>query len=283
MRMRYLVWVFIALFIGGVVGVGLTDASCSRDKTSEPDTVLEYWEEDTTSVPFGAYRVECDTSKQDSLSEDEEYQMPPVLPSFSRYEEEIDADSGYYYFSLKVDFPKSSVTNAKAIRKWLMNMIQKEKGDDKGMPNTHDVMMFSELYLPAVVYTLRFVTYRRFANDYRGGAHGMYTESFISFDHVHRQVIDYDYLFKPGSQNEVMTILIEEAKKTPQYSEWHPDFEGIPLPCPGLSEDGVVFSFQPYAISCFAAGVFHFTIPYERLGPLFTDRAKWCLRIKKSQ
>ena len=136
------------------------------------------------------------------------------MPSFSRYEEEIDADSGYYYFSLKVDFPKSSATNAKAIRKWLMNMIQKEKGDDKGMPNTHDVMMFSELYLPAVVYTPRFVTYRRFTNDYRGGAHGMYTESFISFDHVHRQVIDYDYLFKPGSQNEVMTILIEEAKKT---------------------------------------------------------------------
>ena len=282
MRMKYLVWVFIAFFIGGAVGVCFTDASCSRDKTSEPDTVV-YWEEDTTSVPFGAYRVECDSSESDSLSNDKVYQLPPVLPSFSRSETEIDADSGYYYYSLKVDYPKASVPHAKAIRRWVVNMIQKENGGGKRENDNHDIMAFSELYLPAIVYNSRFVTYRKFTNDYRGGAHGMYTESLVSFDHVHRQVIDYDYLFKPGSQNEVMTILIEEAKKTPQYSEWHPDLEGITLPCPGLSEEGVVFSFQPYAISCFAAGVFHFTIPYERLAPLLTDRAKWCLRIEKSQ
>ena len=85
MKMSLLVWVFFALLIGGVVCVCFMDASCSRDKTSEPDTMLVYWEEDTTSIPFGAYRVECDTTEWDSLSEDEEYQMPPVLPSFSRY------------------------------------------------------------------------------------------------------------------------------------------------------------------------------------------------------
>lgn len=283
MKMRLLVWVFIALFIGGVVGVGLTDASCSRDKTSEPDTMLVYWEEDTTSIPFGAYRVECDTSERDSLSEDEEYQMPPVLPSFSRFEKESSADSGYNYYTLKVDFPKSSVPHAKAIKQWVMDMIQKEKGDGKRRNDNHNIMAFSELYLQAMLYNPRFLTYRMFTNSYEGGAHSMYTESLVSFDHVHQQVIDFDYLFKLGSQNEVMTIMIEEAKKTPQYSEWHPNLDDLALPCPGLSEDGVVFSFQPYAISCFAAGVFHFTIPYERLGPLFTDRAKWCLRIKKSQ
>lgn len=47
----------------------------------------------------------------------------------------------------------------------------------------------------------------------------------------------------------------------------------------GLSENGVVFSFQPYEISCFAAGTFHFTIPYERLKPYLTDRAKWCINM----
>jgi hypothetical protein len=53
----------------------------------------------------------------------------------------------------------------------------------------------------------------------------------------------------------------------------------IDLPQPGLSENGMVFSYQPYEISCFAAGTFHFTIPYERLVPYLTARAKWCLKI----
>ena len=59
-------------------------------------------------------------------------------------------------------------------------------------------------------------------------------------------------------------------------SKGHPTGE-FKLPQPGLLKEGVVFSFQPYSISCFAAGVFHFSIPYERLAPYLTERAKWCL------
>ena len=51
------------------------------------------------------------------------------------------------------------------------------------------------------------------------------------------------------------------------------------LPQPGLSEEGVVFSFQPYAISCFAAGVFHFTIPYKLVMPYLTDKAKRQIKL----
>lgn len=90
-----------------------------------------------------------------------------------------------------------------------------------------------------------------------------------------------------------MELLVDEAEGNPNYREWKPDIksyvfdkdeEGHPtgkvnLPQPGLSENGVVFSFQPYEISCFAAGTFHFTIPYERLKPYLTDRAKWCINM----
>ena len=47
----------------------------------------------------------------------------------------------------------------------------------------------------------------------------------------------------------------------------------------GLGQDGVVFSFQPYSLSNFAAGAFHFTVPYKQLEPYFTDQAKWCLQM----
>lgn len=90
--------------------------------------------------------------------------------------------------------------------------------------------------------------------------------------------------------DDVLAILLNEAKKTPQYKEWKPNIKDyavkkdndgketgvLSLPNPGLSEDGVVFSFQPYSISCFAAGPFHFTIPYSRIQYCMTERGKWC-------
>ena len=134
------------------------------------------------------------------------------------------------------------------------------------------------------------MTYQEYTHDYNAGAHGFYTERLVSYDHVHQQEIDCNYLFKPECMDDVLSILVDEAKKTPQYKEWEPNIEdyvtnkdeegneigGFTLPAPGLSEDGVVFSFQPYAISCFAAGAFHFTIPYSRIRHCLTKRGKWC-------
>ena len=44
-------------------------------------------------------------------------------------------------------------------------------------------------------------------------------------------------------------------------------------------DDGFVFSFQPYDISCFAAGTFHFTIPYKKARHFLTPRGKWCVGL----
>ena len=161
--------------------------------------------------------------------------------------------------------------------------------NQKDYPST----LFADLNLQAMVYNKRYVTYQEYTHDYNGGAHGFYTERLVSYDHVYQQEIDYDYLFKPDCKDEVLTILLDEAKKTPQYKEWEPnimyyvknqDEDGIgkgelKLPTPGLSEDGVVFSFQPYSISCFAAGPFHFTIPYSRVKQCLTTRGKWCVGL----
>ena len=54
----------------------------------------------------------------------------------------------------------------------------------------------------------------------------------------------------------------------------------INLPQLGLSEEGVVFSFQPYDICCFAAGCFHFTIPYHKVRKYLTLRGMWCLGVQ---
>jgi hypothetical protein len=154
--------------------------------------------------------------------------------------------------------------------------------------------LYQELNMRTMICNDRFVTYQQCESIYSGGTHGGFTERLVSFDHVHNQEIDNFYLFKPGYEEELADLLVEEARKSPYYQKTEPDIRaslankdeegnligGYSYPRPGLSEEGVVFSFQPYEISSFADGAFHFVIPYEKVKHLLTNRAKWCLGLK---
>ena len=182
------------------------------------------------------------------------------------------------------------------IEKYVINLYFAIKKEEYAAEDTtyYPIEAFIELNLQARVSNNKFVTYQEFTHEYDGGVHGYYTERLVSFDHVHKQEIDNKYLFKDNSFDSIVNLLVDEAKKTPHYWEWKPNIRKhifvtdeqdnptgeIRLPQPGLSAEGLVYSFQPYEISCFAAGTFHFVIPYERLKPYLTDKAKWCLNIK---
>jgi len=152
---------------------------------------------------------------------------------------------------------------------------------------------FSTLNLQAKVINNRFVTFQECTHDFSEGGHGYYTERLISYDFVHRKEIDFEYLFDSQYFPQMLEILLDAAENDPQCREWNPDIlqyvyvtddEGVLtgeycFPQPGLSDEGVVFSFQPYDISCFAAGTFHFTIPYDKIYRFLSPRGKWCLGI----
>lgn len=191
---------------------------------------------------------------------------------------------------------KGNINNNRQIARFIANLyFAIKKGEYGTNDEDYPTALFSDLNLQAIVYNSRYVTYQEYTHDYNGGAHGFYTERLVSFDHVHQQEIDCDYLFKPERMDDVLSILLDEAKKTQQYKEWEPNIMdyvtnrdedgnetgGFTLPTPGLSDNGVVFSFQPYAISCFAAGTFHFTIPYSRIKHCMTTRGKWCVGLNK--
>ncbi len=226
------------------------------------------------------------------------------MKSFYRYKKERLADfSNGVRFSFSVDFPDSSVAYAKEIREWLGkkaidaltsdeadqrkiindNQLEKyvsglyfssKKGEYSKLGKDHPFSEFFELNLQSVKYSSRYVTYQELTHEYGGGAHGYYTERFISYDYVHNQEIDYQYLFKEGCEEDILKVLMDEARKDSHYQEWKPE---LCLSHFGLSSKGVVFSFQPYEISCFAAGTFHFVVPYKRLKPFLSDKAKWCI------
>ena len=292
-KMRLLVGVLAVLLIGGIIGSNEWALPGAAPETARfVDTVVvEGHEEDTT------------LSTEDYVSPIIPQSAKPVK-SFYRYKKERLAEfSNGVRFSFSVDFPDSSVAYAKEIREWLckksIETLTLDEADQRKIINDnqleryvsglyfssqkeeygnseedHPAAEFFELTLQSVKYSSRYVTYQELTHEYGGGAHGYYTERFISYDFVHNQEIDYHYLFEDGCEEQILKLLKDEARKDPHYQEWKPK---LCLSHFGLSSKGVVFSFQPYEISCFAAGTFHFVVPYKKLKPYLTDRAKWCL------
>lgn len=217
-------------------------------------------------------------------SEDMNGELPPLNAFYINYAKRTNV--GWRY--------DGDIHNHKRICKFASEVYFAFVKSDYSM-NEMDIpsSLFSALCLKSYVKNNRFVTYQQFTHGYYGGAHGYYTERLISYDHVHGQEVDYKYLFKDGNMKDIVDLLKEEAKKSPNYQIWEPNIDEyacvkdendkptglLRLPQPGLSDEGVVFSFQPYEISCFAAGAFHFTIPYDKLRPYMTDAAKWCLNM----
>ncbi len=76
--------------------------------------------------------------------------------------------------------------------------------NDEDYPTT----LFADLNLQAIVCNKRFATYQEYTHDYNAGAHGFYTERLVSYDHVHQQEIDYNYLFKPECMDDVLSIFL---------------------------------------------------------------------------
>lgn len=149
----------------------------------------------------------------------------------------------------------------------------------------------------------RFITYQEDMHDHNGGAHPYYTERLISFDFVHNRSIDNDHLFKKGSKDAIVQLMLEAAYADDSFrqreevetmddvkrhfikyeyidNEWKAvsTIKDIMLPQAGITEDGFVFSYQPYEISCFAAGCFHFVVPFYKVMPYLTERGKWLVK-----
>ena len=211
------------------------------------------------------------------------YDMPPHSPYYAGFARK--SYTGPHY--------EGDVHDCREICRFASQVYFSMVRDQYGLNETdYPQGLFSTLCLRAYMDNRRFVTYQQYTYSYYGDTHGYYTERLVSYDHVHRQEINYEYLFKDGKMEQVIALLKEEAWKSPNYRIWKPDIEQYTclkdengkstglyrLPQPGLSDKGVVFSFQPNEISCFAAGTFHLTIPYERLMPYLTDRAKWCIK-----
>lgn len=163
-----------------------------------------------------------------------------------------------------------------------------EYGEDN---SDYPPSLFNDLSLRLVSSNGKYYSYQKYTHINTGGVHGYYTEEIVSFVPQANEAIDWHWLFKPGCDEAVLALFYDVVNHDAYYKEWvdadsqaaiRNHFEASRegqgngsnlLPQPGLTDKGVIFSFQPYDISGFAAGCFHFTIPYKNLKPYLTSRA----------
>lgn len=171
--------------------------------------------------------------------------------------------------------------------------------------NTDESSNAEKLEIRMHVHNPKFITNSIYEYSRVGIGHGMYTESFSTLDLSTGKSLSNNDIFKSNSLEKVKMLLFETMFNDKRYREWNENVESpeeieesivswqspsealkgteweeperevaFVLPEGALTETGVVFSFQPYEIDCFAAGAFHFIVPYSKLKPYLTLHAK---------
>lgn len=133
--------------------------------------------------------------------------------------------------------------------------------------------------------TDKFVVYTSVTETYHGGAHGMHTATATTFRKADGRRFGHEMLI--GTDSEGFRTLIKEGLKQ-YFSEQAEDtisdevlkdilltdssIDFLPLPqhAPQPSKDGMTFTYQPYEIAPYAAGMPSFTIPYDKIKPYVT-------------
>ena len=154
----------------------------------------------------------------------------------------------------------------------------------------------SEIYdsQKCLVYKLtdHYITYQVSSSSYTGGAHGMYADCLVTFDLDNKCEMNWKYLFRPECKKQVENLFYDVVGKDSHFlASEHPknrkelvdhfkDEKGRSVisaeggeQCIGVCDKGIVFSFQPYEISYYAAGRFDFVLPFDRVKPFMTKRA----------
>lgn len=163
----------------------------------------------------------------------------------------------------------------------------------------------STLVIKPHIVNERYVTFSKYEYEREGIGHGMYTETFHTFDLKTGNKLLNNDIFKSQSIDQIKMKLFEVMAKDPHFLAWHggtvssTEIEGMieawqspspvlkgteweeperdfnfQLPEGALTGSGVLFSFQPYEIDCWAAGVYHFIVPYSKLQPYLTSKVK---------
>lgn len=159
-------------------------------------------------------------------------------------------------------------------------------------------------FLPETTYQFSFrvvkaselwITYLLSTWHHEGGVNPYFTERLYTFDVERRRELTMGQLFKSDAKQEVWNLLLGEMAHHQHFLSWTGiekgdsaavlrhllAYEGegtsldqLQMHLPGIIENGLVFSYQPYEIAPHEAGVLHFMLPFDAILSCLTERAK---------
>ncbi len=224
----------------------------------------------------------------------------PVYPEFTTVAMGDTSVTGQKaVFAYVVDDPSDKVPHSAKVKAWVERCIDDTLAFNENIQAIGSVLekafmgdypeMESDLTysysrsLLAYFMSAEYVTYQDFFYVFRGGAHGMYGNRFVSYDLKRNTPVSYASLFKPGVEDQVRELIYEAIAEDDEFMNSHRltslsqlksyfseylEGEPISIDDPGLLPAGVVFSYQPYEIAPYSDGNFFAVIPFEKLGEL---------------
>ena len=124
----------------------------------------------------------------------------------------------------------------------------------------------------------KYLTYNLNDYNYSGGAHGMPRNIYKTINKTANKVMKWDDIFPEENRQDLEAIVM--AAIVEQYYEgrteqWNEFFEfNLPAQAPAFTAKGLIFTYYPYEIDCYAAGMPECIIPYTEVKTLMTKEAQ---------
>ncbi len=150
---------------------------------------------------------------------------------------------------------------------------QKEEEGEDFISYTDEEETYAEIHTVGD----RFINWTGYFYIFLGGAHGMHAPIAITFDRNTGDVVGLDDLLKPGYEPTLRELLKKKVRKEAgamtdvelqDAGYWSADDVKDYLAAATVfqpEQDGLVFSFPPYAVACYAVGTVSVKLTWDEL------------------
>lgn len=131
----------------------------------------------------------------------------------------------------------------------------------------------------------RFISYQIGLYTFLGGAHPDYGTVPFTYDLKQARVVDFDYLFVPGSQNEIVSLIRDELAARADcpadnlLAGGYLTDDIFPSSSIFVSGGAIIFHYNPYAIGPHSMGMIDVELYAPQVSDYLTDSAKLLLGL----
>lgn len=173
----------------------------------------------------------------------------------------------YYHYGLNAvpEYLISDFERQNILKDTYKKYMEGLKGEIKAIENEQ---FLSETSFEKVIYNQNnLLIIASIYYIYEGGAHGMYSGSYMHYDLEQKKIVQLQDIFYPNYKAALGEIILRKAKEIGVHL--YDDIQKIePSGDFLLDEQGITFVYQPYEIAPYSEGIVEITLPYSEIRAL---------------